>query len=250
MKLKLVLVFFAFSILSCNQEPEANLFVKGNIKGIRKGDIYLQKLEDTLLITLDSVQFLGNEDFELKADIDEPQLMFLYLKKFGNEKDSEYFEFFAEAGEFEFNVKMEEFSRAKAAKSPENQKMYEEYLGMLKRFNDQNLELISERIQTQQTDTVGQQEIERKFQSLLRRKYLYTVNYAVNNAEFEIAPFLLLREAYDVNKTFLDTVYSSLSPKVKDSKYGKDLKSLIELRAEETKQQNIEVEVLDEDVDL
>lgn len=248
MKLKFVLILLALSFFSCEKEPKVNLVVKGKIEGIRKGDMYLQKLEDTMLIDLDSVRFSSNEDFKLKAFIEEPQLMFLYLKKFGSEEDAEYLNFFAEAGEFEFNVKMEDFSRAKAEKAPENQQKYEAFIETLKRFNDQNLDLISERIQTPETDTLAQQEIDKKYKSLLRRKYLYTVNYAVTNSDLEIAPFLVLSEAYDVNKRFLDTVYNSLDANVKDSKYGKELKALLDVRNEEANKQNIEVETLDEDV--
>jgi hypothetical protein len=250
MKLKLVFILIAFvGILACNPEPQANLFVKGKIEGVRKGDLYLQTLKDTSLISLDSVHFFGNEDFELKANIEEPQLMFLYLKKFGNEDDAEYLEFFAEAGEFEFNVKMENFAQAKADKAPENHQKYETYLAILKRFKDQNLDLVSERIQTQQDDTIAQLAIDKKFDNLLRRKYLYTVNYAINNSEYEIAPFLVLSEAYNVNKTYLDTVFNSLTPQVKDSKYGKKLKELIEIRTEEAQEENTKVKELSEEVE-
>lgn len=248
MKLKFVIILLAFTFLSCENEPKANLFVKGNIEGVRKGDIYLQKLEDTLLVNLDSVQFSGNEDFELKANIDEPQLMYLYLKKFGSEEDIEYLDFFAEAGEFEFNTKMEEFSQAKADKAPENQIKYEDYQEILKRFNDQNLDLITERIKTEAEDTLGQRKIDEKYSNLLRRKYLYTINFAVKNADYEIAPFLVLSEAYNANKRYLDTVYKSLSKNVKKSKYGLELESLIQLREEEAKKQNVEVETIDKEI--
>jgi len=31
----------------------------------------------------------------------------------------------------------------------------------------------------------------------------------------------MLAKMYDVNVTYLDTIYKSLTPKIKDSKYGK-----------------------------
>ena len=40
-------------------------------------------------------------------------------------------------------------------------------------------------------------------------------------------------EAYDLNLRFLDTIHSSLSPKIKDSKYGKELESFIKSRKQE-----------------
>ena len=248
-KLILGISIIALSLFSCEQSPKPNLFVKGKIEGVRKATIYLQKMQDTLLVDLDSVALLGNENFELETYVEEPQLMFLYLKQFGSEEDAEYFDFFAEAGEFQFKLNAEGFNQTIAEKAPENQLKYQTYLATLKRFNDQNLDLISERIQTNENDTLAMRTLNEKYASLLRRKYLYTINYAMKNNAHEIAPFLMLSEAYDANKKFLDTVFNSLTPKVRNSKYGKELENLIELRAQEAKQQNIEVKTIDEEMD-
>ena len=52
----------------------------------------------------------------------------------------------------------------------------------------------------------------------------------MNNSDYEIAPYLVLSEAYDANIKYLDTVYHGLSPRVKDSKYGKELEAYIKVR--------------------
>ncbi len=57
-----------------------------------------------------------------------------------------------------------------------------------------------------------------------------TVNFAMNHQEYELAPYLMLSEIYNSNTKYLDTVYKSLTPKIKDSKYGKALESLIQSR--------------------
>ena len=64
----------------------------------------------------------------------------------------------------------------------------------------------------------------------LSSKYLATVNFALNNKDKEVAPYLLLTEIYDANIKYLDTVYTSLTPKIKDSKYGTLLESFISER--------------------
>lgn len=231
MKLKLIVITLVLSVLSCDNSAKHNLVVKGKIEGIRKGELYLQKIEDTLVVNLDSIQFVGDQNFKLKTYIDQPQLMFLYLKKFGDEEDAEYLDLFAEEGEFEFHLNNDGFSTTKAIQSPENHQKFEAFLEVLNRFKNQNLDLISEQIQTPKEDEVALQEINKKFTSLRRNKYLYTINYAIKNAEYEVAPYLVLSEAYDINEVFLDTVYKSLSPKVKQSKYGIQLKDLLDLRA-------------------
>jgi len=40
----------------------------------------------------------------------------------------------------------------------------------------------------------------------------------------------MLSEVYDANVKYLDTVYKSLTPKIKDSKYGIALESFIQER--------------------
>jgi hypothetical protein len=62
--------------------------LSGNIKGLKKGMIYLQKLEDSTLINLDSALIDGISTFNFKEVIKEPEVMYLYLNlKDGSLKD-------------------------------------------------------------------------------------------------------------------------------------------------------------------
>ena len=69
--------------------------------------------------------------------------------------------------------------------------------------------------------------IEKQRHSLSNSKFLMTVNFAINHKDYELAPYLMLSEIYNTNTKYLDTVYKSLTPKIKDSKYGRALESLI-----------------------
>lgn len=78
--------------------------------------------------------------------------------------------------------------------------------------------------------------IELQQQDILKRKYLYTTNFAVNHADYEVAPYVALAEIYDINLKFLDTIQKSMTPKVSKSLYGKKLNNFIaERKKEETK---------------
>ena len=59
-------------------------------------------------------------------------------------------------------------------------------------------------------------------------KYLYTTNFALRNADQEIAPYLALSELFDANIKLLDTINNSLSAPIKTSKYGKQLADYVE----------------------
>ena len=66
----------------------------------------------------------------------------------------------------------------------------------------------------------------------MRRKYLYTTNFAVNHADYDVAPYVGVAEIYDINLKFLDTIEKSMTPKIAKSLYGKKLKNLIKVRKE------------------
>lgn len=233
MKLKVIVIVLVLSVFACEKQPKPNLIVKGKIEGFRKGDLFLQQIQDSTLVNVDSVQFVGDQDFELKTFIEEPQPMLLQLKRFGSDEDAAYLDIFAEPGEFEFHFKKDSFAYTNATKSPENHQKYEAFVAVLKRFQDQNLELITQQLQTPKEDEEALQQIQKKFASLTRNKYLYTINFAIKNGDAEVAPYLVLSEAYDINTQFLDTVYKSLSPKIKTSKYGLQLKEVLDERAKE-----------------
>jgi len=63
---------------------------------------------------------------------------------------------------------------------------------------------------------------------------MYAANFALTNANYEIAPYVALTDIYDINIKFLDTIQKSMSPKVAKSKYGRKLNDyLAERRKEE-----------------
>ncbi|TDN89236.1 uncharacterized protein DUF4369 [Salegentibacter sp. 24] len=237
----LLLALIAFS--SCNNK-ESNLVVNATIEGLKKGTVYLQKIEDTLLVDLDSVKVDGNENIMLETTIESPQLMYLYLKKVDNSQYDDRIDFFAEKGEVNIKTSLEKFGTDVEITGAKNQEKLEEYRKMMKRFNEKNLELIQQNFEAQQEENEEKLlEINKQYENLLKRKYLYTVNFAINNKDLELAPYLALSEVFDANIKYLDTIYNSLEPKVKKSLYGEQLKDFLkERKAEEEAIENIQPE--------
>lgn len=60
-----------------------------------------------------------------------------------------------------------------------------------------------------------------------KRRYLFATNFAINNKEYEVAPYIALSDIYDINIKYLDTIQKSMSPKVAQSLYGKKLTEYI-----------------------
>ena len=67
----------------------------------------------------------------------------------------------------------------------------------------------------------------KKQESNIKRKYLFATNFAINNKDHEIAPYIALAEIYDINLKYLDTIQKSMTPKVAQSLYGKKLTSYV-----------------------
>ena len=241
-----ILLLAIIALSSCNNK-ESNLTVSANIEGLKKGTVYLQKIEDTLMVDVDSVEVNGNANITLETFIESPQVMYLYLKKVDNSQYDDRIDFFAEEGEVTINTTLEKFVTDADIIGAKNQEKLEEYRKMMTRFNDKNLELIKENFEAQKEENEEKLiEVNKQYESLLKRKYLYTVNFAINNKDLEVAPYLALSEVFDANIKYLDTIYNSLEPKVKKSMYGKELKDFLKERKEEQKEiENIKTEETD-----
>lgn len=243
MKKLAVLLIILITFSSCS-EKKGDLVVTGEVKGLKKGTLYLQKVEDTLIVNVDSVEVDGDPVYTLTGDLESPRIMYLYLDKIDNNNYDDRIEFFADKGTITINTTLKHFETDAEIKGSKNQEKLEEYRKMMGRFNDQNLDLIKENFEAERDGNEEKLiEIDKKYNNLLKRKYLYTVNFAINNKDLEIAPYLALSEVFDANIKYLDTIYASLDKKVKKSQYGKQLEDYLEERRKEEKQEeNIQEE--------
>ncbi|WMI65885.1 DUF4369 domain-containing protein [Aestuariibaculum sp. YM273] len=223
---KIAFLILALSIISCGKEQH-DLTVKTNIKGLKKGTVYLKKIQDTALVTVDSVVVNGNSELELHSTIESPEMFFLYLNK--NTAENERISFFADKGITEINTTVKNFAVDAKIKGSEQQKVLESYNDMISRLNYQNLDLIKASFEAKkENDQEKIDSLDKMSQNLIKRRYLFTVNFALNNKNSEVAPYLALSEIYNAKINLLDTINNSLSENVKMSKYGKELQSFID----------------------
>jgi len=128
----------------------------------------------------------------------------------------------------------------------ENQKKLEEYNEVIKQFNNQRLDLIEANFEASKSQNEEKLDsLNKRFNSILKRKYLYTVNFALNNKNLEVSPYVLLSEAFDANIKYLDTVYNALEKPIRKSLYGKRLNELIKER-KKNDEESVETEVIEE----
>lgn len=226
---KILFAFAALAIISCNDEKstEGNLHIKGNIKGLKQGTLYVQKIVDTALVPIDTIQIKGDSKFESHLNIDSPEMLYLFLDRGETNSIDNNLMFFAEPGDMTIDTNLEKFFADAKITGSKNQKIYEEYKKIMARFTEKDLEITEQKLRAFQFNRQAPIDTDAKSKELLKKRYLVTINFALNNKENEIAPYIVLSEVYDANIKYLDTINNSLTPKVAKSKYGQMLNKFI-----------------------
>jgi len=224
---KLLILLSVCFLFSCGNETSDTLIVKGTIKGLKKGTVYLKKANDSTLAIIDSMIVGKDSNFRLQTTIESPEVFYLSLDK--NDSDENRITFFGDKGITEINTTLKQFTYDAEIKGSKQQETLEEYLSMNSKFKNKNLELIKESFDAlKDNDTALINQTEKTYKNLEKRKYLYTVNFAISNNDSEVAPYLALTELYNANIKFLDIVNDTLTPRVKASNYGKELQRFID----------------------
>lgn len=223
---KCFILIVIISIAACGTEPKLNTSVSVSVKGLQKGVVFLQKYQDTTYITIDSLSIVGEKSLLLECQLNEPEVLYLSLSQ---AMDAERIEFFADQGLTTINTTLKRFVYDAKIEGSKQQKLLEDYRENLSRFKNKQLELLESSLNAQRS---GQEKelltVEKQMETNLRRQYLYSINYAINNNDNEVAPYIALADIYDANTPFLDTIYNSLTPRIAKSKYGLMLKDYIE----------------------
>ena len=211
---------------SCSKEVKrGNMVVQGEIKGLKKGTLYLQKMKDTVIVSIDSISLLGNGSFTLSDNLESPQMYYL---TFDGNTTAKRIMFFGEKGNITINDNVDKFGIAPKIEGSKNQEVMDNYYKMTRRFQNKQLDLIKANLEAQKNqNTKASDSLRKVSENLLKRRYLYSTNFAMTHADYEAAPFIALSELVDANIKLLDTIHNSLTDKVRVSLYGKKLEKFI-----------------------
>jgi hypothetical protein len=226
MKKLLFLFIVIVSIISCKKENEMNL--EATITGLKKGTVYLQKIKDSSLINLDSIIVNGQETLSLSTIVETPELFYLYVDKVDGTEYNDRVIFFGEKGEIKLSTHLDKINNKVSIKGSKNHQIYTKYQNSLKNINKQlgqaNLEFIKAQLNNDQESIVA---LDKKVSTLMRSKYLRSIQFALNNKRSSVAAYIGAREISEANVIYLDSIYNGLSKKAKNTIYGKELKLLI-----------------------
>ena len=223
---KALIIMLTVLIMGCNSSKD-NMSVTGNVDGLMKGTLYLQSQKDSVVINLDSIYLKGDGNFKLSTYIDEPDIFYLYLDKQDGDSLNDIITFFGNKGDIQINTRLSTFDSSFEISGSENSNLLNEYNSIIRKYNMQNLDLLeifyNAQIENNQTriDSVNSE-----LENLIRKKYLYTLNFSITNSANEISPYIAVSQIPDANVDLLRKVYDTLPEKIKDSKYGKILKEI------------------------
>ncbi|GGC87953.1 hypothetical protein GCM10011508_14040 [Flavobacterium lutivivi] len=221
-KLLFIATIFTF-LISCKEtKSEKNFVLTGNVKGLKKGTLIIQRIKDTVLVPIDTIKISGDSHFKSEFDLNSPEMLYLFLDRGVTNSLDNNLPFFAEPGMMNIETSLDFFTSDAKITGSKNQELYDEYKKVTSRFVDKNLSLIQQKFMLYKDGKTAQMnEIEEQQKDNIKRKYLYTTNFAVNHADYEVAPYVTLAEIYDINFKYLDTIKKSLTPRVAKTLYGK-----------------------------
>jgi hypothetical protein len=224
-------------LASCAEKQQTkNVLLTGNIKGLKKGTLYIQRVKDTSLVPIDTIKINGNSQFTTQFDIQQPEMLYLFLDRGVTNSVDNNIPFFAEKGTLHLETSLDFFTADAKITGSKNQELYDEYKKVMARYVDTDLSLIEKKFKCyKENKTAEIVKIEQQQHDNLKRKYLYTTNFAVNHGKYEIAPYIALTTIADINLKYLDTIQKTMSPQVAQSLYGKKLLNLIAQRKKEDK---------------
>ena len=224
--MKLYYILFLLFIIGCVDESQKST-INLDVKGLKKGTLVLKKLNDSSFVKLDSFIVNSGDKINFSVLLDQPEMLFIDLK-LNEGSDIKTLNFFAEKSKMDIVTNLENFGYELVVKGSKNDSIYRNYISLNKKFNDQKLDLFKRSFEKSKSNDLDSLKIiEDLVVNINKRQFLHNANFAVRNSEFELSPYIALTDLYE-SKKILDTVYKSLSARIKNSKYAKKLKSIID----------------------
>ena len=224
--MKYYYILFLLFIIGCVDESQKST-INLDVKGLKKGTLVLKKLSDSSFVKLDSFIVNSGDKINFSLLLDQPEMLFIDLK-LNEGSDIKTLNFFAEKSKMDIVTNLENFGYELVVKGSKNDSIYRNYISLNKKFNDQKLDLFKRSFEKSKSNDLDSLKIiEDLVVNINKRQFLHNANFAVRNSEFELSPYIALTDLYE-SKKILDTVYKSLSARIKNSKYAKQLKSIID----------------------
>lgn len=200
--------------------------VSGSIDGLKKGTLFLQNVQDSVLVNIDSLEIRGDGTFSFEYVIESPEIFYLFLEKADNNDLNDRITFFGEQGTITINTVWNQFESKAEILGSKSQEAFDSYREMLSNFNKRDLELAQ--LALSEGDSINVDSVEAMAETNYRNRFKYIVNFGLTNPNSYVTPYIAITDGKEANPVYLDSIYNILPDSVANSKYGKALKAIID----------------------
>lgn len=125
------------------------------------------------------------------------------------------------------------YKRSFELKGKKNIELIKEFQNFEKQFLSKIYDLEDKKnLSIELNDQKGIDSIQKLLDNLMFKSYMFTTNFAINNSDHEVAPYLALKKIADARLILLEAIEEKLTEEVKKSKYGKKFLKFLESRRE------------------
>ena len=110
---------FIIALLGSCSAPKKDMQVTVEVKDLKKGTLYLERVQDSALVAVDSIFLSREEAVVLQADLDHPELFYILLDRNQTDDIDNRIPFFGQAGEVSIQTPLDDYvTKAEVSGSP------------------------------------------------------------------------------------------------------------------------------------
>lgn len=222
MRNALTILVFVLTVLSC-QSAKDQYSIKGSIKGVETGKVYLQKLVDGQPQSVDTANVVGG-NFTFKGKMEMPDIRFLRL----NEQDY-LAQFFLDNASITITANKDSLRSTKITGSPTHD-VFKIYIAEMEKLSNE-VKTLQDKYQNamsmNNTDVAEKAKID--YQAMIDNNKVYTKNFVKEHSNSVVSAYITLFQlANQIDGTELDSITSKFAPEISKSEYVVKLKELVQ----------------------
>jgi len=214
MKTSLWLLFACVILVSCTGRKENQYIVSGTVKGSDTGTVYLQKMDSTSWVNIDSAA-IKKGTFEFKGSVTVPEKYKLIIK--GQHYS---FPFFIENSDIKLVVHADSTGKIEVTGSA-TQDLFNQYVAKSDSMEGKMKILDKEYSKADSLhDTATLKKLEARFDAMDLDIKNMIINFAKAHGKSVISPYLILQNSYRFELPELVSVSASFDTSINASKYS------------------------------
>ncbi|MFH1160242.1 MAG: TlpA disulfide reductase family protein [bacterium] len=219
----LLILFIALILGSTSCGPKNQFSISGTIAGVDSGKIFLQKQDAGEWIKLDSATIAGGK-FEFKGQINSPEEYYLIM-----EDSKIYVPLFVENARIAVEIFPDSLDATKISGSSTQDK-YQMFLEQVKPINEELEGIYKEyRLASEADDTIAMARLDSLYEAAEAKTKTAMIAFAKEHNTSVIAPYLIIRNAYQFELPELEEVTLIIDTNLNSSPYYQKLKERVDI---------------------